>query len=122
MKDAKKDYLAENNFLEEFINENCEFGDGFIELQDFMQKLRTAYPDETRPAIVSDRNLKAMLKKRLDGKNGVTKNGVKYHVEYGRNSDKSRRAGFIGIRWNETAAYDFGGTPINPQDVPDFSR
>lgn len=111
MKAAKTDYLAENNFLEEFISENCEFGGGFIELKIFVRKLRDAYEDET--SNISDRNLKDMLKRRLDGKDGVT---------YGRNPDKSRRAGFIGIRWNDNANYDFGGTPINPQDVPDFSR
>ena len=108
MKAAKTDYLAENDFLEEFISENCEFGDGFIELKIFVRKLRDAYEDETR--TISDRNLKDMLKRRLDGKDGV-----KYGLHH-----KTRRAGFHGIRWNETAAYDFGGTPINPQDVPDF--
>ena len=112
MKAAKTDYLAENDFLEEFISENCEFGDGFIELKIFVRKLRDAYEDETR--IISDRNLKDMLKRRLDGKDGV-----KYGLHH-----KTRRAGFHGIRWNDTADYDFGGTPINPkdEDIPDFTR
>ena len=85
---AKDAYIAANDFISEFVNEFCEFGDGFIELREFTETLRDN-SDEARKT--PERILKDMVKKWLIGKNGVT---------FKKSTDnKSRRVGFSGIRW-----------------------
>lgn len=85
---AKDAYITANDFIAEFVEENCEFGDGFIELQDFIEEIKKS-SDEARKT--PDRMLKDMVKKWLKRKKGV---------EYKKSSDnKSRRWGFSGIHW-----------------------
>ena len=69
MEQSTKSYFNQFDFLGEFISEFCEYGSGkFIKLKQLIARLREEYPDET--AIISDRNLKDMIK-RLAGKDGV---------------------------------------------------
>ncbi len=85
---AKDEYISANDFIAEFVEENCEFGDGFIELQVFIEEIKKS-SDEARKT--PDRMLKDMVKKWLKRKKGV---------EYKKSSDnKSRRWGFSGIYW-----------------------
>ena len=87
---AKDAYINYNDFIGEFVNENCEFGGGFIELREFLEALRDN-SDEARKT--SERILKDMVKKWFVGKDGVT---------YKKSTDKdSRRFGFSGIHWND---------------------
>lgn len=91
METSTRNYFAQNDFLNEFISEFCEYGDGkFIEINSFLKRLKEEYPAETR--TISDRNLKDMIK-RLHGRNGIT---YKRHPQ-------SRRLGLAGIGF-------FGGT------------
>ena len=98
---AKDAYITANDFIGEFVNENCEYGGGFIELQDFIKTFKDN-SDEARRT--PERILKDMVKKWLDGKNGVQID--KLHP-------KSRRAGFSGIHWND------GGIPVGNHPCPD---
>lgn len=85
MKTSTRNYFAQNDFLSEFISEFCEYGEGrFIEINVFVKRLKEEYPAETR--IISDRNLKDMIK-RLHGREGIT---YKRHPQ-------SRRFGLDGI-------------------------
>ena len=91
METSTRNYFAQNDFLSEFINEFCEYGEGkFIEINSFLKRLKEEYPAETR--TISDRNLKEMIKQ-LHGRNGIT---YKRHPQ-------SRRLGLAGIGF-------FGGT------------
>ena len=81
LQQTAKEYLAAQDFIAEFISENCEHSAGsFIKRQDFVDKLRDAYPRET-PA--NNHTLKEMLEKI---------NGVEYTRKEG---------GYIldGIKW-----------------------
>lgn len=103
MEQSTKSYFNQFDFLGEFISEFCEYGSGkFIEINGFVKRLREEYPDET--AIISDRNLKDMIK-RLAGKDGV---------EYKRSTNsKSRRLGLAGIGFRNDGD-DWGGERVNP--------
>ena len=97
---AKDAYITANDFIGEFVNENCEYGGGFIELQDFIKTFKDN-SDEARRT--PERILKDMVKKWLDGKNGV---------QIDKHHPKSRRAGFSGIHWNDD------GIPVGNQPCP----
>lgn len=100
MEQSTKSYFNQFDFLGEFISEFCEYGSGkFIKLKSFMARLREEYPDET--AIISDRNLKDMIK-RLAGKDGV---------EYQSRHGKDRGAAIVGIGFIDD---DWSGERINP--------
>ncbi len=100
MEQSTKGYFNQFDFLGEFISEFCEYGSGkFIEINGFVKRLREEYPDET--AIISDRNLKDMIK-RLAGKDGV---------EYRRVGAKSRY-GLAGIGFRNDD--DWHGECVNP--------
>lgn len=103
MEQSTKGYFNQFDFLGEFISEFCEYGSGkFIEINGFVKRLREEYPDET--AIISDRNLKDMIK-RLAGKDGV---------EYKRSTNsKSRRLGLAGIGFRN-GDDDWHGERVNP--------
>lgn len=103
MEQSTKSYFRKFDFLGDFIDEFCTFGAGkFIEINGFVKRLREEYPDET--AIISDRNLKDMIK-RLAGKDGV---------EYKRSTNsKSRRLGLAGIGFND-GDDDWHGERVNP--------
>ena len=94
---AKDSYIADNDFIAAFVRENCEYGDGFIELQDFIKTLKANSEDARK---TPERILKDMVKKWLIGKNGVT---FKQSP-----NNQSRRVGFSGIRWQGD------GTPTDP--------
>ena len=83
---AKDAYIAANDFIGEFVSENCEYGGGFIDLKDFIEAIKEN-SDEARKT--PERILKDMVKKWLDGKNGVT---YKKHP-------RTRRYGFSEIHW-----------------------
>lgn len=99
---AKDYFVNANDFIGEFVNEFCEYGDGFIELREFTETLRDN-SDEARKT--PERILKDMVKKWLIGKNGVT---FKQST-----NNKSRRVGFSGIRWLD------GGRPA---EAPSWSK
>ena len=92
MKNAASNYLADNDFLAEFINESCVYGaDERIELKAFLSKLRAEYPVETRP--LSDRSLRDLVK-RFNG------------IFFDRDKGKSRRTCICGIGWADSYAGD----------------
>lgn len=99
---AKNAYVTYNDFIGQFVAENTEYGDGFIELRDFIEAIRDN-SDEARDT--PKRILQDMVKKWLDGKNGVT---FKQST-----NNKSRRVGFSGIRWLD------GGRPA---EAPPWSK
>lgn len=84
MQAAAQEYLADEDFLGEFINSCCEFdAESSITRREFVEELKAAYPSQT--SRLSDRTLTEMLKK-IEG------------VEYTR-SNGARR--LKGIKWRD---------------------
>ena len=91
MLDATKKYVESQDFISEFINENCVFGrDKNIPRKAFLDKLIAAYPKETKG--FSGQTLTGMVAK-IDG--------VSYRYGTG---GKFR---FYGIGWQDSAEQDF---------------
>lgn len=82
MQAAAQEYLADEDFLAEFINSYCEFdADSSITRREFVEELKVAYPSQT--ARLSDRTLTEMLKKiegveYTRGKHGYKLTGLKW--------------------------------------------
>lgn len=107
MVDAKSTYLNENDFVEEFIAENCDFGNGgFIKLEDLKRRLKEEYPVETSTARIRDKTLRELIKGKMAA------HGATY-------MRKTEGRGFEGVKWleNEMA---FGVRPASPLDPCPF--
>ena len=109
MKQATHDFLHENDFIGEFIDEHCEHGLNLsIPRKAFLERLKKEYPAEClRQFSNRDRALVEAIK-RIDGLSYDNKGGT-YR--------------FTGIGWRnapkQQAISDaFSGEPINPRDTP----
>ena len=93
MKKSVNSYYDSQDFISEFICENCNYGRNLsITRKQFLQKLQDEYPKETRG--LSDRTLTEMVSK-IDG------------VSYRRSTGKIYY--FFGIGWNDSPQQqDFG--------------
>ena len=93
MKKSVNSYYDSQDFISEFISENCTYGRNLsITRKQFLQKLQSEYPKETRG--LSDRTLTEMVSK-IDG------------VSYRRSTGKIYY--FFGIGWNDSPQQqDFG--------------
>lgn len=108
MKQAREDYLAENDFIGAFISEYCDRGaDLSIPRQDFLAKLKATCAGDCLKLFGNrDRALTDAVKRmegitmRRGGQDGANK--------------------FFGIGWKATNRIDFGGEPIDPKDKPPF--
>lgn len=106
MKAAKKEYLSENDFVEEFISENCTFKNQTAEitLKDFVERLKTAYPSETLDSRIRKKDLLSMIQAKMES------HGASYTAL------RTNKRGFKGAGWLITD--DFKGTPIDETDIP----
>lgn len=105
MREAKTDYLCENDFIEEFISERCVFvTTAETPLKDFETRLRAIYPAETNDGRIRKKDLRALIQSKLET-HGAT-------IVVGRGREK-----FIkGVGW--LLDDEFNGTPIDPRDIP----
>ena len=111
MKETKADYLNENDFIEEFISERCEFNkDASIRKKDFEERLKQEYPAETLPSRIRPRDLTKIITAKLENR------GVTYQRD---------KTGFIfkGVSWlgnpkQQSLSDDFGGETVDPSDTP----
>ena len=89
MKDTKADYLNENDFIEEFISERCEFSKGAsIRKKDFEERLKQEYPAETMPSRIRPRDLTKIITTKLENR------GVIYEKD-----THSKIYEFKGVGW-----------------------
>ncbi len=90
MKDATRRYLESQDFISEFIAENCiRRHDSFIPRKEFLQRLQNDYATATRG--LSERTLTSMVEK-IDG--------ISYRTSHG--NIKS----FYGIGWRDDVIYE----------------
>lgn len=105
MKQARRKYVADNDFLGEFVDEFCQHGENLkIDRKSFLNKLKTEYPSET--ARFTDRDLKQMIE-RVEGVKYSKLNGVRV---------------LRGIGWaRDDTRHDnhFDGEPVAPDEIPD---
>ena len=109
MKDATRQYLADNDFIAAFVDEYCARDNGgAIDRKSFLNKLKTEYPREC--ARLSDRALTDAAAK-IEG------------ISYRRGgSDHIYK--FFGIRWRRDSdddtqsADDLRGQPVDDDDLP----
>lgn len=111
MEQATRDYLEENDFIAEFINENCERGARLsIPRKDFLDRLKNGdYSAECAKQFGNnDRALTSAIK-RIEG------------IEY-RRSGKSGGNAFIGIGWKPATKQDSfpTGRTLSKQEEPPF--
>lgn len=108
MKAAKRAYIADNNFIGEFLDEYCTFGaDLSIPRKALLERLKKEYPAECSQQFSnSDRALSDALR-RIPG------------IGYRRGGKDGGRK-FYGVGWNESQKQSdpFGGEPIDPKDTP----
>lgn len=106
MKAAKRDYIADNNFIGEFLDEHCKFGAGLsIPRKDLLERLKKEYPAEClRQFNNSDRALTDALR-RIPG------------IDYRRSHGERK---FFGVCWNSSQQQsdEWHGEPIDPKDTP----
>ena len=77
MTTAKTDYLNENDFVEEFISENCIFSpDAVARRKDFETLLKEAFPCETAPARIRPRDLSALIRTKLESHGVAERKGT----------------------------------------------
>lgn len=107
MNHERENYLSENDFISEFIEEYCVRGnDKTIPLKDFTRRLKEEYADET--IKLSDRTLNKMIQK--------TPGIVKRRITAGNM--------LFGIGWRDTdstadsSSVNFGGENVDDDDVP----
>ena len=99
MQNAVKSYIDSQDFIAEFISENCNYGrDLKIPRKEFLKALQDNYPKETHG--LSDRALTAMVEK-LDG------------ISY-RRAGKEHIGQFFGIGWKD--APEQQSFHFNPDD------
>ena len=104
MKDTKADYLNENDFIEEFVAEHCEFIEGAsIRKKDFEERLKQEYPAETRD-----------LTKIITTK--MANHGVTYQRD--KTGFTFKGVGWLGTPKQQSFTDDFGGEPVDPNDTP----
>ena len=112
MKAAKRAYIADNNFIGEFLDEYCTFGaDLSIPRKDLLERLKKEYPAEClRQFSNSDRALCDAIR-RIPG------------IGYRRGTGGGRK--FYGVGWCSSQEQranrdydDLGGEPIDPKDTP----
>ena len=111
MEQATKDYLDENDFIAEFIEENCERGARLsITRKDFLDRLKNGdYAAECLKQFGNnDRALTSAIK-RIEG------------IEY-RRSGRTGGNAFVGIGWKGAPKQSTLDqcTPISPDDCPPF--
>ena len=113
MKDAKREYIADNDFISEFIDEFCKRGTNlFISRKDFIGKIRRVYEKECFRLFGNNDRTLADAVRRLDG------------IDY-RKGGKDHLYAFFGIGWQDTPEQqsfeDLQGEPVSSKDaVPDF--
>ena len=102
MKQAVKSYFESQDFISDFISENCERSRNLsIPRKDFLKQLQENYPKETRG--LSDRTLTSMVEK-IDGVSYRFGTGGKYY--------------FFGIGWhNAPQQQDFGDNFYPSPDI-----
>ncbi|MBQ3444337.1 MAG: hypothetical protein IJG33_13955 [Selenomonadaceae bacterium] len=105
MKEAKTEYLSENDFIEEFFTENCTFANATAEIpiKDFEERLKAAFPYETMESRIRKKDLRAQIQAKALN-HGAT-------VAIGRGRAKVLK----GVSWLLTA--EFAGTPVDPRDI-----
>ena len=108
MKKETENYLAENDFISDFINDYCQRGQNLsIPRQQFLGRLKDICGGECFQQFKnSDRALTDAIK-RIDG------------ISYRRTTGGERK--FFGIGWNTDSnnpSDDFHGEPIDPNDTP----
>ena len=109
MKAAKRAYIADNNFIGEFLEEYCKFGaDLSIPRKALLERLKEEYPAEClRQFNNSDRALSDAIR-RIPG------------IGYRRGGKDGGRK-FYGVGWTsakEQRADDWKGQPVDPNDTP----
>lgn len=110
MRDAKDAYLSENDFVEEFISERCEFSKGAsISKKDFEERLKQEYPQETLPSRIRPRDLSKLITAALEN-HGVTYQRDKAGFTF-------KGVGWLGTPKQQSFADDFAGTPVDPKDI-----
>jgi P4 family phage/plasmid primase-like protien len=107
MREQTRNYLAENDFIYDFISEYCQRGQNLsIPRQQFLGRLKDICSDECFQQFRnSDRALTDAIK-RIDG------------ISYRRDMSGYQ---FFGIGWNNgnnKQSDDLRGEPINPNDTP----
>ena len=98
MTTATRDSLAENDWLADFFEDYCELGTGELPRRKLLDFVREKCP---RARGFNDRELVKMIERR----------GVGY---------KRHKNGFvfINIRLRADNDRDFGGEPLEPDDIP----
>lgn len=106
MKQARRKYVRDNDFLGEFVDEFCQRGEGLkIDRQSFLNKLKSEYPAET--ARFTDRGLIQMIQ-RVEG------------ISYSRSTGGARVLSGIGWARGDTRHDDyFDGEPVAADEIPD---
>ena len=107
MREQTRSYLAENDFIADFISEYCQRGQNLsIPRQQFLGRLKEKCSDECFQQFRnSDRALTDAIK-RIDG------------ISYRRDMNGYQ---FFGIGWNNggnNQPDDFRGEPVDPNDTP----
>lgn len=111
MKEAKNDYLSENDFIEEFVAERCEFSKGATILKkDFEERLKEKYPTETLPSRIRPRDLTKIIIAKLENRGATYQREPKGFTFKG--------VGWVGTPKQQSLADDFGGKDVDPNDVP----
>ena len=111
MKDTKADYLNENDFIEEFVAEHCEFiEDASIRKKDFEERLKQEYPAETLPSRIRPRDLTKIITTKM-ANHGVTYQRDKTGFTF-------KGVGWLGTPKQQSFTDDFGGEPVDPNDTP----
>ena len=89
MKAAKAEYIDENNFVAEFISDNCELVQGaYIKRKDFISRLREEKHISDKQ--YKDKDLVSMIAA-IDG------------ITYDKTADKNKSNAFFGVKWIEPA-------------------
>ena len=85
MTTAKNDYLNDNDFVEEFISENCSFKQNAVTTRKaFETQLKEAFPCETSPARIRSKDLSALIRTKLESHGVVyAKNNHNHNIFQG---------------------------------------
>lgn len=113
MKDTKADYLNENDFIEEFISERCEFSKGAsIRKKDFEERLKQEYPAETLPSRIRPRDLTKIITAKLENRGAI------YEKDTHSKIYEFKGVGWVGTPKQQFLADDFDSEPVDPSNTP----
>ena len=89
MQAAKKEYIEENDFVAEFISDNCEFvSNAYIPRKEFLNRLKE--DKKFSRAQYKDKQLVELITA-IDG------------ISYGKTQDKNNTNAFFGVKWLDSA-------------------